>query len=649
LDLTTAMPREQEQFLDVVDRDTAEARWLGAIRPERLAAENVPLAEALSRVLAVDLLAEVDVPSFDRSNMDGYALRAEDTFGASEEAPRRLRLSGEEIVTGVVPLRSTEAGLATPIATGGMLPRGADAVLMVEHTRLEKETLVVFRPVAPGANISFAGTDVARGELVLRRGSVLTARETGLLAAIGQDTVPVVRRPSVAILSTGDEVIAPGTPARPAAVYDANATLLADAVRELGGQPVLLGIVGDDEAALEKALDRALAAADMVLLSGGTSKGSGDLSYRVLARRSPGIIVHGVALKPGKPICLGASGATPIAILPGFPTSAIFTFHEFVAPVIRRLAGHFREPRGQIEARLALRCNSERGRTEYLLVGLVQGPGGLAAYPMGKGSGSVTTFARADGFIVIPRQQEFVDRGERVTVTPLGRGLQPADLVVIGSHCTGLDLLLSMAAERGIRSKTLWVGSQAGIEAAARGECDLAGIHLLDPSSDIYNVPFLPAGVRLLTGYARMQGLVHRMDDERFREATTTAAINRACADRSCLMVNRNRGSGTRALIDGLLLGRRPPGFAVEVRSHNAVAAAVCQGRADWGVAIEPVARAYRLAFIPLHAEQYDFAIPADRWDLPAVAAFRALLDEPEARRRLVEIGMLAGCGGVPA
>ena len=321
------MAREQEQFLDVVDRDTAHRRWWEAIRPEPLAAEVVPLGTALGRVLAVDLVSEVDVPSFDRSNMDGYALRAGDTYGASEEAPCRLRLSGEEIATGVVPCLTVEPGMAAPIATGGMLPRGADSVLTVEHARVLED------------QVSFAGTDVAREELVRRRGIVLTARKTGVLAAIGRATVPVLRQPRVAIISTGTEVISPGTPPAMATVYDANATLLADAVRELGCQPVPLGIVCDDAKALEEALERGLSAADVVLLSGGTSKGSGDLSYRVLARRLPGITVHGVAFKPGKPICLGVEGTTPVAILSGFPTSAIFTFHDFVAPVLRRLAG----------------------------------------------------------------------------------------------------------------------------------------------------------------------------------------------------------------------------------------------------------------------------------------------------------------------
>jgi putative molybdopterin biosynthesis protein len=635
------MTREQEQFLSVVDRDTAERLWWKAIAPEPLEAETVRLADALQRVLATDVTSEVDVPAFDRSNMDGYALRAEDTFGASEEVPCRLRCSDEEIVPGTEPRGAIEPSTAVPIATGGMLPRGADAVLMVEHARSVGESLEVIRPVVPGANVSFAGTDIARGELVLRRETLLSARETGLLAAIGRATVEVLRRPKVAVISTGDELIAPGEPQRGAAVYDVNATMLADAAAELGCQPLPLGRVGDDESALEALLERALTAADLVVLSGGTSKGGGDLSYRVLARRSPGIIVHGVALKPGKPVCLGASGATPVAILPGFPTSAIFTFHEFVAPVLRRMAGRAADARGQTVARMALRCNSDRGRTEYLLVGLVSGKDGFKAYPMGKGSGSVTTFSRADGFIVIPRTDEYVEEGQLVQVTLLGRGIQVADLVTIGSHCVGLDLLLSVLASRGIRSRTLWVGSQGGLDAAARGECDLAGVHLLDPRSDRYNEPFLPAGVRLLRGYGRMQGLVHRHDDPRFTGCTLAEAIERACADRSCLMVSRNRGSGTRVLIDGLLAGRRPPGHAVEVRSHNAVAAAVSQKRADWGVAIEPVARSYRLAFLPMRVEEYDFAIPEDRWDRPAVASFRQLCVEPETGQKLAAIGML--------
>jgi putative molybdopterin biosynthesis protein len=621
---------KQRQFLEVLDRDEAEARWRRAISTAPLGAEVVSLGEALGRVLASDVRSAVDVPGFDRSNMDGFALRAEDTFGAREEAPARLRLARGSIPTGHVPEGEVGAGEAIAIATGGMLPRGADAVVPVEHTDVEREVLLVRRAVVPGGSLSFAGTDVGSGETVLFAGSRLTSRDTGVLAAIGCAEVPVVRRPRVAILSTGDEIVQPGEPAAPGRIYDSNGRILADAVREAGGDAWLVGAFRDDEAELREGLARALASADLVLLSGGTSKGEGDLNTTVVGELSPGIIVHGVALKPGKPICLAAHGTRPIAILPGFPTSAIFTFHEFVAPVIRELAGAGARRRETVRARLAQQTNSERGRTEYLLVGLVRREdGGLAAWPMGKGSGSVTAFSRADGFLRIERNVEIVDADSEVEVTLIGHELELAELVVIGSHCAGLDLLAGALSREGIRVKVLAVGSQGGLAAARRGECDAAPIHLLDLATGRYNAPFLTPGLRLLRGYLRMQGVVTRPDESR-----DVAAL---VADPGLRMVNRNRGSGTRVLIDELLGGRRPPGFAYEPRSHFAVAAAVAQKRADWGVTIETVAAEAGLRFRPLRAEHYDFVVPEARWERPAVLALRRLLAPDSPLRGALE------------
>jgi putative molybdopterin biosynthesis protein len=626
---------KQSQFLEVLDRDEAERRWREVVSGAPLGAEEVPLAAALGRVLAADVRAEVDVPGFDRSNMDGFAVRAADTYGASEEEPVELRVSPEVIATGVAPALEVTAGTASSIATGGMLPRGADAVVPVEHTDLEDggQRVLVRRPVAPGASLSFAGTDMGRGETVLFAGTRLSSRETGVLAAIGCARVPVLRRPQVAILSTGDEILQPGFRLRPGFVYDSNGRILADAVRELGGEPLLLGAFRDEEAALRAALRDALARGDLVLLSGGTSKGEGDLCARVVGELEPGIVVHGVALKPGKPICLAAQGTKPVVILPGFPTSAVFTFHEFVAPLLRAMAGLGPLARESVSARMAMRVSSERGRLEYLLVGLVRcADGAVAAYPMGKGSGSVTSFSRADGFVRIERNVEIVDPGEQVEVTLLGSELPLADLVVIGSHCAGLDAIAGALAREGLGVKVLAVGSQGGLAAAERGECDAAPIHLLDPKSGRYNEPFLSEGLRLLRGYERMQGVVTREDE--------TRGIDELVADPRLRMVNRNRGAGTRVLIDELLGGRRPPGYAYEPRSHYAVAAAVAQGRADWGVTIEPVAREAGLRFRPLRAESYDFAIPAERWERPAVRALRRLLEPGSAlRKRLAEIG----------
>jgi putative molybdopterin biosynthesis protein len=646
---STGAGREQEQFLEVIDRDEAERRFQAVLTLDPLGAEPVPLAEALGRVLAQDVTAPVDVPGFDRSNMDGYAVRAADTFGAQEERPRRLRINPETLPTGVVPRQEVGPGTATVIATGGMLPRGADAVVMVEHTAVEGEAVQVFRPVAPGAAIAFAGSDIGRGELVLRRGERLSSRETGVLAALGLGRAMVYRRPRVAILSTGDELIPPGQAIRPGLVYDSNATILADAVRELGGEAILLGVVPDQESRLREALAAGLAH-DLVLLSGGTSKGAGDLSYRVVAELPPpGILAHGVALKPGKPVCLAATRVAadrppvPVVILPGFPTSAVFTFHEFVAPVIRALGGQPRVTEGTTPARLPVRVNSERGRTEYLLVTLVDGPKGLSAYPMGKGSGSVTAFSRADGFVTIPRQCEQLEEDSGVSVHLLGRSVEPADLVVIGSHCVGQDLLLGLLSERGFRVKWMAVGSTGGLVAARRGECDLAGVHLLDPATDTYNVPFLGPDLTLVKGYARMQGVVFRPGDARFEGKTLEAAAAAALADPACRLVNRNRGSGTRVLIDRLLVAGgnpcQPPGFHVEVKSHNAVAAAIAQSRADWGLSIEPVARDSGLGFIPVREEEFDFVIPRARQDRPAVQAFCQVLAEPSTKALLASRG----------
>lgn len=649
-DLPPAGAGRQTQFLTVITRDEATERFRRHLRLEPLGHETVALADALGRVLVDDVVADVDVPGFDRSNVDGFALQAADTAAAGEEDARQLAVNREVLTPGVVPAEVVGRGRATVIATGAMLPRGADAVVMVEHTDIVEDTggartLEVRRAVTPGENVSYAGTDIARGETVLRARQVLTSREIGVLAAIGIARVTVCRRPRVAILSTGDEIVPPGSPLPLGAIYDSNAAIIGAAVAELGGEPVLLGVIRDDVQALDAALTQAMAH-DVVLLSGGTSKGAGDLSYRVASRLAdPGIVAHGVALKPGKPICLAVSGGKPVVILPGFPTSAIFTFHEFVAPVIRAFAGLPAEQRHTVAATLPMRVNSERGRTEYLLVGLVQGDERLAAYPMGKGSGSVTTFSGADGFITIDQHTEIVDAGTEVQVQLLGQGMEPADLVIIGSHCVGLDAIVGRLTRQGLRVKVLQVGSMGGARAAARGECDIASVHLMDPATGHYNSHLLSEGAVLLPGYRRLQGIVFREDDTRFAGRSIEQAVAAALDDPDCTLVNRNAGSGTRVLVDRLLGSRRPPGYGVQTKSHNAVAAAVAQGRADWGVAIDTVARQYRLDFIALQDEHYDFIVPRLRQDRPAVRAFRALLGDSDMQAELRQLGfrLLAG------
>jgi putative molybdopterin biosynthesis protein len=639
----------QDQFLDVVTRDEAERRFRAHLHLEPLGEEIVILARARGRVLARDVLAPVDVPGFDRASVDGFAVRAEDTVGATDQAPRLLRLNQEMLTPGTQPAHSVREGTATLIATGGMVPRGADAVIMIKHTDVAEvasaglDVMVeIRRAIVPGQFVAASGSDIARGETVLRCGHALTSREIGMLAAVGLGEVAVWRQPRVAIFSTGDEIVPPGGPIRPGQVYDSNAAVLAAAVEELGCTPLPLGIVPDNAEQLEGMLHRALAEGDAVLLSGGTSKGAGDLASGVVGRlRDPGVVVHGVALKPGKPLCLAVSAGKPVAILPGFPTSAIFTFHEFVAPVLRAMAGRPATRHGTVRATLPMRIGSERGRTEYVLTSLMRMEDGtIAAYPTAKGSGAVTAFAQADGFFAIPANAETVAAGAEVTVRLMGAELEPADLVVIGSHCVGLDRLIGLLEQEGVRVKSLAVGSAGGLVAAKRGECDLAGIHLMDPVSGVYNAPYLTEGLTLLPGYGRMQGVVFRRDNPRFQHCQSVAeAMNAAAANPDCLMVNRNAGSGTRALIDRLLDGARPAGYMHQAKSHNAVAVAVAQDRADWGMAIDTVARQYGLGFLPVQPERYDFVIPACRADRPAVRRFVDLLRGETGQRLLRDLG----------
>jgi putative molybdopterin biosynthesis protein len=634
----------QEQFLEVVSADEARRRFEACIDRAPLGGESLPLAAALSRVLAADVVAPVDAPPFDRANVDGFAVRAADTSGASDGSPKRFTLNAEVIACGVAPAIEVAPGTATAIATGGVIPRGADAVVMIEHTELIEDAapaIDVRRAVASGHFISFAGSDIARGETLLRRSTWLGSREIGMLAACGLPAIDVVRRPRVAVLSTGDELVEPGRPLPPAGVYDSNGAILAAAIAEAGGEPVPFGAFPDEEIALELAMRAALESCNMVVLSGGTSKGAGDLSHRIVSRLGePGILVHGVALKPGKPLCLAVIGDKPLIVLPGFPTSAIFTFHAFVAPVIRARAGLAPEAARTATARVPVRIASEMGREEFVLVSLVAGDDGPIAFPSGKGSGAVTAFSQADGFLTIDPLASALDAGTQAEVTLIGEEARAPDLVIMGSHDIALDVVVGALAERGFRARTIAVGSLGGVAAASRGECDLAPVHLVDPATGIYNRHLLAPGLALVPGWRRMQGFVFRQGDARFAGRSAADAFKAALADPAVLMVNRNAGSGTRVLVDSVLAGKRPAGYANQPRSHNAVAAAVGQNRADWGVAIEPVARMYGLAFLPIAPEEYDFLLLEARRERPAVRAFLEVLREEATRARIRALGM---------
>ena len=631
----------QDQFLTILSREEALARFETALFPRALPSDLRPLADALGCVLAEDVVAPIDVPPFDRSNVDGFAVRSADLASVSEAAPMRLVLNDEVIACGTAPKKPVLSGTATSISTGGPAPRGADAIVMVEHTQpAGPRAIEVRRAASPGQFVSYAGSDIARGEALLRAGTLIGSREIGMCAACGIAQVSVVRRPRVAVISTGDELVQPGQPLRPAAIYDTNGAIVTAAISENGGEAAFLGAIPDDEEQLEAAMRKALAGSDMLVLSGGTSKGAGDVSHRIIARLGkPGIIAHGVALKPGKPLCLAVCDGKPVVILPGFPTSAMFTFHDMIVPVLRRMAGLPPRSDAKVTAKIPVRIASELGRTEFVMVSLVEGDAGLIAYPTGKGSGAITSFAQADGFLRIDALAEQMPAGSEAEVTLFTPHVRVPDLVIVGSHCTGLDLVTAPLARAGLLVRSIAVGSLGGLAAAKRGECDFAPIHLFDEKSETYNTPFLADGLELVPGWRRMQGIVFRKGDRRFEGLSAQDAVRAALADPTCIMVNRNRGAGTRILIDKLLGNARPDGYWNQPRSHNAVAAAVAQHRADWGMTIAPVAHEAGLGFIPFAEEHYDFAIVQARRQRPAVQAFLDALASDESRAALTRAG----------
>ncbi len=636
---------ELREFHDVVSISEAKRRLEGAVKLERRT-EEVGLDECLGRVLATDVIAGVDVPPFDRASMDGYAVLASDTFYADEESPVELEVLGY-VKAGDSSTHEISPGRCMGIATGAPMPVGANAVVMVEYTEQEGDKVRIYKPVAPGENVMPAGSDIMRGELVLRAGTRLSPREVGVLAALGMARVLVYARPKVGIISTGDEVSEPGKPLSFGRIYDANAYAIAQAVRECGGAPELLGIARDSEEDLRGYLERALGTCDVVITTGGTSAGVGDLCYRVIdTLGSPGVIVHGVAIKPGKPTVIGVVDGKPVFGLPGYPTSAMVTFQVFVAPLLRRLSGLQEPERRRVKARTAMRFYSAGGRYEYRLVNLVRGAdGGYTAYPMLTGSGAITTFAEADGYIEIPEHVEMLGEGEEHEVVLLGETLQLADLTIIGSHCIGVDMLLSMLRER-IKPKVINVGSSGGLAAVRRGESDISGMHLVDEATGEYNLPFirrlgLEDRVYLVRGYFREQGIVVQKGNPR-----GISGVEDLLED--VRFINRNPGSGTRVLLD-LELGKlaeergvelreltaRITGYEIEAKSHSAVAAAVAHGRADAGIAIRTVAEQYGLDFIPLREEEYDFAIPKEKIEKREVQDFLSALRSSEFRQML--------------
>jgi putative molybdopterin biosynthesis protein len=638
-------PRERKIFRELQSLENAAATFWAAYKPSEISVEKLSIKDVLGRVLAVDVFSEIDVPGFDRAAMDGFAVTAESTFGVNDQNPVRLRVLGE-VEAGNAVANSISKDEAFEIATGAPIPRGVDAVVMVEYTKRIGDEVEVYRSVTPGENVTGTGSDIMTGELILRKYQVITPREIGLLAAAGIPEVQVYRKPLVAIFSSGDELIKPGDAFTFGRVYDTNGPAVAASVAECGGEARFLGILPDDYGVVKKRLEAALEDADIVISSGSTSSGPGDLFYRVVDELGePGVLVHGLTLKPGKPALIGIAHGKPIFGLPGYPTSALMIFHVLVAPIIRRLSNMVESSPDKVAARAPQKFFKARGRRELLPVQLIAGSDGeFIAYPMQSGSGAISSFSLADGFVDLPEGQEYVEEGEKMRVQLFGKGLSPPSLVAIGSHCVGLDIAFTLlrARDPGFLGRTINVGSVGGYRAVNRGEPDLAGVHLQDEETGEYNVPFisrfgLEKSAVLVRGYDREQGLIVKRGNP--KEIRRVEDLLRD----GVLFINRNKGSGTRLLIDRHLsklasslgtdletLSGKIQGYGYEAKTHSAVAAAVRNDRADVGFGIRTVAEVPGLEFVKLDDEKYDFLIPRERMSKKSVVAFLDLLKSNE-------------------
>jgi putative molybdopterin biosynthesis protein len=407
-----------EMFRKLLTLDEARQIIHQNFKPKPLGIEEVTLLEAFNRVLAEDITATLDIPPFNRSTVDGYAVKAEDTFDADENMPVRLKLCGTANV-GEPTKTAVTRGTAVEIVTGAPMPEGADAVVMAEHTERRDNALYVYSAVAKDENVMKAGADIKKGEKVLQAGQLLRSREIGVLAALGTAKAKVYAVPRVAVLSTGTEITEPGRTLPPGKIYDINAYSLSAAVLESGGKPVYLGVFPDDMAEMQKALKQALASADMAVTSGGVSVGPKDVMPQALnSLGKPGAIVCGIAIKPGKPTTVALINKKLVFSLPGHPTSALLIFHLLAHPIIERMAGIKARKRLRAKAFVAVRMFPAKGRRTFIMVRLKRDKSNrLVAEPVPTGlSGAITTLAKADGFVEIPENQQFIDVGEEVEV-----------------------------------------------------------------------------------------------------------------------------------------------------------------------------------------------------------------------------------------
>ena len=619
-------------FLRDVPLARAQAQWseccAAAGCAPRLETVALSLDSAIGRVTAEPIWATRSSPPFDSAAMDGIAVRAAQTVGASESRPLLL-----------------EPGDYVVVDTGDPLPDGFDAVVMREHVHYVDGRAELRAAVAPYQHSRSIGEDISAAELLLPAGHRLRPVDAAAAAAAGAMEVRVRRQPVVAILPTGDEMRPVGSELAPGELLETNSLMLAGQAREVGCQVVVLPIEPDAETRIAAAIMGAVKHCDLLIVIAGSSAGRDDHTAALVDRLGE-LAVHGVAVRPGHPVVLGAIDATPVLGAPGYPVSASLTFDIFAAPLLAELEGASAARRPAVRARLARKLASTMGMDDWVRVRLGRVGGSLVASPLPRGAGVLTSLVRADGLLVVPSEVEGHHAGADVEVELL-RGLTEIEhtIVAIGSHDLILDLAASQlrASDPNVTLASGNVGSMGGLIALRDGLCHLAGSHLLDPDTGEYTLPYID---RVLAERdVAVVRLVHREQGLLVARGNPLGLAHVSDLARPGLRyVNRQRGAGTRVLLD-YELGRSGidpagiVGYEREEPTHLAVAAAIAAGRADCGMGVLAAARPFGLDFVPVTKEPYDLVLERTTLELPVLAPFWELLQTPEFRSSVEELG----------
>jgi putative molybdopterin biosynthesis protein len=603
----------RKRYLKKTPLTDARQLFLSTVDPARLGVEEIAIDDALDRITAEPVFAKISAPHYHASAMDGICVRAEDTFGATEFAGKTLVLADGD---------APAAGAFRYVDTGNALPAWANAVIMIEKVhQIDAATVEIFESVAPWNHVRLVGEDVVATELLLPRAHRLRPYDLGALLAAGHTKVRVKARPKVGIIPTGDEIIQPGEEAKPGNVIDFNSTVLASFVREWGGAPLKYPRAKDDATLLKAAVERSLAECDVTCIIAGSSAGEHDLTSDIVADTGE-LLAHGIDVMPGKPAVLGAALGKPVLGVPGYPVSAIVIAREILRPALEKFLSNAAPSYPIVRAMVPKKIASHLGLEEFIRVTLGRVGENLVAVPLARGAGVITTMVHADGLMRIPSLVEGLNAGDEAEVELL-RPMADIENTILctGSHDLAIGVLEDQLklhhAELKIAATN--VGSLGGLLALQRGETHMAGTHLLDAATGVYNIPDIQQVIPKLPVV-----LVHLAQREQgilvARGNPKTIGSLRDLARKDVRFVNRQPGSGTRLLLDYELkkLSIDPEmiaGYEREEFTHMAVGVAIASGLADAGLAVRAAANALSLDFIPVADEEYDLLMQRSFFD----------------------------------